>query len=136
VPWSAAFVSWIMKTAGAGNRFRYEVAHAKYISKAINDRLNQSPTSFFLGYRLREYKVKPGDLVCRAHQDDIDYDHQNNGDYLSHGDIVVAVRATEVDVIGGNVSDSVTKRTLKLDHDGFLTDNNARYFVVIDNKLS
>ncbi len=136
VPWSAAFVSWIMKIAGVGNRFHYAAAHSSYISKAINDRIHHNAASYFLGYRLNEYKVQPGDLVCRARQSGIDYDHQHGGAYFSHGDIVVAVRDNEIDVIGGNVSNSVTKRTLKLDAQGFLTDNSARYFAVIENKLS
>src|SRR5262249_55909585 len=103
--------------------------------QAISDRLTDNPASYFLGYRLREYRVQPSDLVCRARQLGIDYDHQNGGKNLSHGEIVVDVRAKEIDVIGGNVFDSVTKRTLILDSDGFLTDNGARYFVVIQNRL-
>src|SRR4029077_13212686 len=29
-PWSAAFISWVMRTAGAGNAFKYSPAHAAY----------------------------------------------------------------------------------------------------------
>jgi hypothetical protein len=29
-PWSAAFISWVMKTAGAGNAFKYSASHSVY----------------------------------------------------------------------------------------------------------
>lgn len=133
-PWSAAFVSWIMKKAGAGNRFHYSAVHATYLSRAISDRLNHNPASFFLGFRLHEHTPQLGDLIGRARQPRIDYDHQAGGQYLSHSDIVFAKRHDEIDVIGGNVSNSVTKRTLKLDAHGHLTSTSG-YFVVVQNKL-
>jgi hypothetical protein len=71
-------------------------------------------------WRLNELKPSVGDLVCWARQSGIDYDHQNNGDYAGHCDIVVAVAASEVEVIGGNVGDSVTRRPLRLDQNGYL----------------
>jgi len=136
VPWSAGFISWIMRTAGAGSRFRYAAAHSQYISKAISDRLDANGASYIWGNRLGEHRPEPGDLVGRAREPGIDYDHQQGGHYYIHGDIVVEVRSGEIDVIGGNVRDSVTRRTLRLDPNGFLTDNGDRYFVVIENKLS
>jgi hypothetical protein len=52
-------------------------------------------------------------------------------DYESHSDIVVAVRPGEADLIGGNVSDSVTRKTIALHPDGRIKDKKNRSFVVM-----
>jgi len=119
-PWSAAFISWVERTAGAGQRFRYSSQHSVYISQAIRDLKQKREEAGYWCWRLNELKPSVGDLVCWARQSGIDYDHQNNGDYAGHCDIVVAVAASEVEVIGGNVGDSVTRRPLRLDQNGYL----------------
>jgi hypothetical protein len=53
------------------------------------------------------------------------------GSYSSHADIVVAKRPGEIDVIGGNVRDSVTKKTLKISPSGQLVDDKHDWFVVM-----
>lgn len=121
-PWSAAFISWVMKTGGAGDKFRYSTLHSVYIYQAIRDRLSNRDAGFW-GYRLNEYKPNVGDLICWARQSGIDYDHQNAGVYAGHSDIVVEVNAQEIFVIGGNVGDSVTKRPFALDAAGFLKES-------------
>ena len=120
-PWSAVFISWVMKQGGAGDRFRYSSQHSVYIYQAIRDLLAARDAAGFWCYRLNEVKPAPGDLVCWGRQAGIDYDHQNNGDYAGHADIVVSVGAASIDIIGGNVGDSVTRRTLPLNAQGFLT---------------
>ena len=40
-----------------------------------------------------------------------------------------------IGVIGGNVIDSVTKKTLAINHDGFLTDHSKNWFVVIADNM-
>src|SRR5262245_61924007 len=37
-PWSAAFISWVMRHAGAGSAFRYAPSHSTYIYAAKQDR--------------------------------------------------------------------------------------------------
>lgn len=120
VPWSAAFISWVMRTAGAGDRFIYSPQHSVYIYRAIRDLLRKRTEAGYWCYRLNEWKPRPGDIVCWARQAGVDYDHQNGGDYRGHCDIVVEVGQDAVDVIGGNVGDSVTKRPLALNTAGFL----------------
>jgi hypothetical protein len=61
-----------------------------------------------------------GDLVCWGRQPGIDYNHQAGGDYKGHTDLVVSVEAGQVMVIGGNVGNSVTKRPVLLNTDGYL----------------
>jgi Uncharacterized protein conserved in bacteria (DUF2272) len=136
VPWSAAFISWVMKTAGAGDRFRYSSQHSVYISQAIRDFL-QGRAAGFWGRRLNEQKPKVGDLVCWGREAGVDYDHQHGGDYAGHCDIVVDVRPDEVDIVGGNVGDSVTKRPLGL-NSGYLkpvTMGGENLFALMENRL-
>jgi hypothetical protein len=82
VPSSAAFISWVMKSAGAGDRFHYSPQHSVYIFRAIKDLLQAKPEAPYYCYQLREWKPQVGDLVCWAREAGIDYEHQNGGDYL------------------------------------------------------
>ncbi len=113
-PWSAAFISWVAKKAGAADRFRYSTQHSVYVSQAIRDYLRQRDAAGYWCRRLSEATPQIGDIVCWSRQAGIDYDHQNGGDYKGHCDYVVAVESTQVWVIGGNVGDSVTRRPLPL----------------------
>ena len=132
-PWSAAFISWVMKTGGAGNRFRYSSQHSVYINQAIRDFLQGRAEAGFWGRRLNEQKPKIGDLVCWARQAGVDYAHQLQGNYAGHCDIVIDVRSDEIDVIGGNVGNSVTKRPLSLTS-GFLKPR-QNLFALMENRL-
>jgi hypothetical protein len=138
MPWSAAFISWVMRTSGAGDRFRYSTQHSVYIYQAIRDLLQNNAAAGYWGWRLNELKPNIGDLVCWSRQPGIDYDHQNGGDYKGHCDIVVEVRSDRVNVIGGNVGDSVTRRPLPLNAAGFLnsmTVNGETLFAIMQNRI-
>ena len=37
-PWSAAFISWVMRTAGAGDAFKYSASHSVYTRAAKDNR--------------------------------------------------------------------------------------------------
>ncbi|MEB3189463.1 MAG: DUF2272 domain-containing protein [Snowella sp.] len=132
VPWSAAFISWVMKQSGAGNQFQYNASHSVYIRGAIKKRKDQVKDAAFIAFKIDEVTPEVGDLVCapRGNQT-VTYDTTEN--YISHCDLVVAKRLNEIDIIGGNVSDSVTKKTLKLDANGKVKDTTRPWFVVIKN---
>ncbi len=136
VPWSAAFTSWVMKTAGAGNEFNYNASHSRYIVPTIENRKSGDLNAGFVGWRLNEYAPTLGDLVCYARQSGVGYD--TPAPYQSHCDVVVAVNATNIEVIGGNVSNSVTKKTVPIDFNGYVDDvrdTTYDWFVVIQNNL-
>src|ERR1700730_2016122 len=120
VPWSAAFISWLMRSAGAGTRFNYSEGHSHYIYPAIMAKLKGDTSAGFWCWRLNELKPSLGDLVCFARAPGIDYDHQDGGDYKAHADLVVEVDANSIQVIGGNVGDSVTRRLIALNDQGYL----------------
>ena len=133
-PWSAAFISYVMKEAGAGYRFRLSEWHAHYIREAIHARQAGDTSYGYWGYRLSERAPQVGDLVGYARQDGIDFDVQPET-YKSHTDLVVAVRPGEIDVIGGNVADSVTLKTLATDKEGKLVDKHQKWFVVLAHRF-
>ena len=132
VPWSAAFISWVMKQSGAGNQFKYNASHSVYIRDSIKKRKDQVKDAAFIAFKIDEVTPEVGDLVCapRGNQT-VTYDTTEN--YISHCDLVVAKRSNEIDIIGGNVSDSVTQKTLKLDANGKVKDTTRPWFVVIKN---
>jgi hypothetical protein len=134
-PWSAAFISYVMREAGMGDRFLYSDWHAHYINRAIEAREKNDQHYGFWGYRLSERAPMVGDLVCYARKEGIDFDHRTDT-YPSHSDLVVAVREGEIDVIGGNVEDSVTMKTLDTDANGHLIDHHNQWFAVLRNRLA
>jgi len=77
-PWSAAFISWVMKQAGAGDRFHYSTQHSVYISQGVRDFLQKRQDAGYWTQRLNEAKPAVGDIVCWGRQAGVDYDHQMN----------------------------------------------------------
>lgn len=146
-PWSAAFISFIMKQSGAGDQFKYSVRHATYIVDAVRNRDN--PNASFRGYpavKIKDYPIDPirpsvGDLICapRGKNAGLTYPQIiDQGDFESHCDIVVAKNNNQLEVIGGNVGDSVAKTIVSLDDQGHIkvTKPDFRpWFVVIKNNL-
>lgn len=105
VPWSAAFISFMVQIAGAGLAFPYSAQYSVYFYRTINDKLIKKATSFW-GYRPEEVTIQRGDILGMNRSDGavIDYDWaSHNADYSSHSDIVVTVANNELHTIGGNV---------------------------------
>ena len=137
--WSAAFVSWVMKKAGATSRFRYSTQHSVFISQGIRDYLEKREVSGYWTERLTDAKPAVGDIVCWAREKGVNYDNQKNGNYAGHSDVVVDVEPRQIWIIGGNVGDSVTRRPLSLDRDGFLppvTLNGESLFALMKNRIA
>ena len=134
VPWSAAFISFIMKKSGAGKYFTYSSAHTDYIRDSVKNR-KSNRKSPFKAYKLSEKPVELGDLICYSRQNNVNYD--TTGSYKSHCDIVVKVNKRQgfAEVIGGNVTDGVTKRVVKVDGKGVLIDRTNDWFTIIKNYM-
>lgn len=135
-PWSAAFISWVMRKAGAGNQFKYSSLHADYIRDAIQKRKINDKNAAFKGYKVEEYAPKVGDLVCQSRGKDawrVGYDTTRS--YSSHCDLVVSTKPGQIDVIGGNVSDSVGRKTYKTDATGKLPKGKYPWIAVIKTSL-
>lgn len=133
VAWSSAFISYLMKKAGAGNKFVYSPSHSKYITDSIANRKQGRLKEAFVGYKVNEVAPEVGDLVCYSRQSGVTYD--TTGSYKSHCDLVVAKRPNEIEVIGGNVNQSVAKKILAIDSKGMLKDNKYDWFSVIKTNI-
>jgi hypothetical protein len=137
--WSAAFMSYVMRIAGAGSRFPYTETHADYINAARRHGLGIEPGTALTAERPEVYAPQRGDLICywrgrRA----VTYDELPTGRFPGHCDIVVVIRPGELDVIGGNVDNAVAMKHIPATLDGHLAgpdgtvlDPDHHYFVVL-----
>ncbi|SDD02766.1 phage tail tip lysozyme [Rhodococcus tukisamuensis] len=134
-PWSAVFVSWVMRKAGAGRTFAYSAAHQNYIRAARRNRLTQNAASPFWAYRVTEVVPQVGDLVCASRANSgATYDNIADPQRRrTHCDIVTAVRPGSIRVIGGNVRQNVDEKTILTHPDGRLRLDGpqSRFFAVI-----
>jgi hypothetical protein len=140
-PWSAAFISWIMKEAGLPDyQFPPAEAHWMYLTQIMGQA--GDPAAAFAPRAIREYRPQPGDLICatRGNNHTILAGQDPYSTLLNHTklhcDIVVERRGDTVAAIGGNVRNSVSKTILRLDKDGFIQPTPRRpWFLVLENRL-
>jgi len=118
-PWSAAFISFVVRRAGY-ERFMFSPAHARYIIDAKAKRQAGDATAPFWLFRLGEHRPQVGDLICKRRQPGVTFDSLPEGGFRSHCDVVVEVRDTTVRALGGNVAQSVSMSTFTLDDNGFV----------------
>jgi hypothetical protein len=147
VPWSAAFVSSIMRAVplDEDTEFSYDASHVAYITSAVEQSLRDlvggESTSFYRACDPDTTKPRIGDLFCyHRHIEGTPHPYAQKGPSLfkslfrdiargeepisrSHCDIVVSVDSdsSKVTVIGGNVQNSVTEKVLNLNTKGVLS---------------
>jgi len=134
VPWSAAFISWDIESAGVPrDLFCPDDRHTIYVERMVI-RARQ-PGAAFITHHVNEYAPRVGDLICASRAGGgTTLENLDRGP--GHCDIVVEVRPGEVQAIGGNVRDSVTRSVFPLDANGFLSPIAGRpFFTVIENRL-
>jgi hypothetical protein len=132
-PWSAAYISSVMKRWGAGNRFGYSPSHSNYIMDAKEER-NNPKGNIFTAYRIQEAPVQVGDLLAVDRGFGINYDNVYRG-AQTHTDIVFKVDKSAggyvAYTVGGNISDTVKVREVPLNADKKIID--TKYFAVLKN---
>ncbi|HBE70683.1 MAG TPA: hypothetical protein DDW52_21270 [Planctomycetaceae bacterium] len=118
-PWSAAFVSWVMMRAGAGENFKYAASHWRYTAAAKTNREEKLKSPFYT-YRPEEKPLEPASIVVkRRSSSTATYDNVQLG-HPTHGDIVVGFDGDEVLTIGGNVSNSVRITRFAIDSSKYI----------------
>ena len=117
--WSAAFIDYVMRKAGAGNRFPYSSTHSDYINAAA-----RHDAGIVVGAeRPESYAPQRGDLICMwrgrrpIHYTDLPTDR-----FPGHCDLVITPNPGSLDVIGGNVDNSVSLKHVPVTLDGHLAD--------------
>src|SRR5258708_27178135 len=134
VPWSAAFISWDIESAGVPrDLFCPDSRHTVYVERMVLR--EKRPGAALIPHHVTERAPQVGDLLCAARDGGgTTLENLNRGP--GHCDIVVEVRAGEVHAIGGNVRDSVSRSVFPLDARGFLSPISARpFFTIIENRL-
>lgn len=104
-PWSAAFISYVMKKAGV--TFGSAASHTQYLN-------NIKQYSNWKILDPEETQIQVGDLVVQNR--DGNNQKFSNSPYsgFSHGDIIVEISGNIAYGIGGNVSDTVYKSSIDL----------------------
>ncbi|WP_431104015.1 DUF2272 domain-containing protein [Roseateles noduli] len=137
-PWSAVFISWLMRNAGFGDRqFEASELHWHYIRAALD---GSRP-----GLEARDAAItppRPGDVICapRDAQPDAPTGFAQwstlpralrSRIWTWHCDLVVQVDGGELGAIGGNVSESVSWTRAPLDAGGRLITTPDRAWTVL-----
>lgn len=140
--WSAVGMSAIMKSAGfTKTEFPFAQSHSVFIRHFIAARRKANQSATYWGFRTGEAggQPEPGDIVAYARGKKMTAEKaaalfDRTSSYESHSDVVVAKRAGEIDVIGCNVLDSVTKKTLRIDAQGHIQDDQHFWFTVLKQR--
>lgn len=143
--WSAAFISFCMRLAGARDNFPYSMGHWEYVNQAIRNRRNGKVSNTISAFAKDKVSLEVGDLIWRGRggasgwtikdiEKLIDSDNPRKN-YESHCDLVVDVdrQKEHALVIGGNVSNRVTRLKVKISEDGLLL--SKRFEVVVKNNI-
>lgn len=134
VPWSAAFISWAIESAGVSrDLFCPDQRHTIYVERIVGRLAKPGPV--FIPHEPDAYAPRVGDLVC-ASREGSGTTLQNLNRGAGHCDIVVDVQPGHLSAIGGNVGDSVTRSVFPLDANGILSPISGRpVFAIIENRL-
>jgi hypothetical protein len=143
-PWSAAFISFVMRSAGVDRReFPPSAAHAFYIDAMILDAQRFPAQAPFIPHEVADRAPQVGDLVCadRSSRPISSWRERvaDRGAFRpTHCDIVVRVSPGVVEAIGGNLRDAVTLAIMPTDGAGRLLPRprgEPRFFAVFENRL-
>jgi len=111
--WSAAFISYVMRIAGAGSRFPYSANHSDYINIAKQMKTGRTSGWLVVAERPTDYAPAAGDLICmgRGTAASLRYDDLPVRHFPAHCDIVVDTTVPgQIAVVGGNVDDAVAMK--------------------------
>ena len=142
--WSAAFISFVMRSAGVDAReFPPSAAHAFYLDALILDAQRFPALAPFIPHDVAARAPQVGDLVCadRSARPITSWRERaaDGGRFRPmHCDIVVRVAPGVVDAIGGNLRDAVTLAIFRTDAAGRLLPRprgEPRVFAVLENRL-
>jgi len=140
VPWSAVFVSWCVKQAGAtAAEFKFAAAHSVFVHKAIENARNN--TGVFRGREITAHPPSVGDIIQNnrggaTHNFAFARDNEH---YTSHSAIVVEVGQDTAGrfalTVGGNEGDSIRQKVVRLTPGGFIGQRPSNPFVCVIETL-
>jgi hypothetical protein len=143
-PWSAAFISFVLRGAGVDAReFPPSAAHVAYLDALILDAQRFPALAPFVPHEVAARAPQVGDLVCadRSARPIASWRERarDGGRFRpTHCDIVVRVAPGSVEAVGGNVRDAVTLSRFPTDAAGRLLRRprgEPQWFAVFENRL-
>ncbi len=140
VPWSAVFVSWCVKQAGAtGSEFKFAPRHSSFVHAAIQNALNG--VGVFHGLDIASHPPGVGDIIQNnrngtTHDFVFARTHEN---YQSHSAIVAEIGEDAVGryalTIGGNEGNSIRRTVVRLTPQGFIKQRKSNPFISVIKNL-
>ncbi len=137
--WSAVFVSWIMRTAGASaSEFKASTAHSRFVFWAIDNLQNNA--GLFHAHPLEDYAHQLGDIIHNNRNgQNLTYSFAAaHKAYESHAAVVVEIgrdaNGNYAITVGGNEGDTVGRKRVALHPDGTVIQRVPNpYICVIQN---
>lgn len=138
--WSAVFVSWCVKQAGAtAVEFNFAQAHSRFVHKAIQNAT--ANTGVFHGVDVALAKPAVGDIIQNNRGGTrFDFAHAKaNKAYQSHSAIVVETGLDSLGAyaltIGGNESDSIRRVRVALTAAGLIKQRTTNPYICVIKTL-
>jgi hypothetical protein len=135
-PWSAAFISFVMKTAGASpTQFPISPSHSLYILTGLANRVANRMNASIIYFDRNEMAPKVGDLIGFSRTAEV----RNRADmerflpakfFPSHTNLVVDAAPGKIKAIGGNLSQSIRISNVKTDAQGRIDPSDQHFFVL------
>lgn len=140
VAWSAVFVSFCVKQAGAtAAEFKFAPSHSKFVHQAIQNAING--VGVFQAFNIAGKTPEIGDIIHNnrgGHTFNFAFATANKN-YESHSAIVVQTgqdsRGKFAMTIGGNESNSIRRTLVRLDENGFIIQRNVNPYISIIKNL-
>ena len=127
--WSAAFISYVMRSAGIDrDDFPWSAGHRNYIDAILQRHRAYGASAVFQAYDINQVAPRPGDLVCADRSTPLSQRISSVAERLAeigrsrgmHCDLVVEAQYGRIAAIGGNVAQSVAKSWFPVDQNGYL----------------
>ncbi len=140
VPWSAVFVSWCVKQAGATKaEFKFAMSHSVFVNQAIKNAVNG--VGVFRGFDITAQTPAVGDIIQNNRRgNNFNFAFaKTHSQYESHSTIVIEIGQDNLGgfafCVGGNESDSVRRSVVRLDSRGFIKQRDGNPFICVIQDL-
>lgn len=140
VPWSAVFISWCVKQAGATREeFKFAMSHSVFVNQAIKNATNG--VGVFRGFDITAQPPAVGDIIQNNRRgNNFSFNFaKTHSSYESHSVIVVEIgqdtQGGFAFCIGGNESDSVRRTVVRLNPQGLILRRNGNPFICVIKNL-
>jgi hypothetical protein len=140
VPWSAVFVSWCVKQAGATKaEFKFAMSHSVFVNQAIKNAVNG--VGVFQGFDISAQMPAVGDIIQNNRRgNNFNFAFaKTHSQYESHSTVVIEIGQDNLGgfafCVGGNENDSVRRSVVRLDSRGFIKQRDGNPFICVIKDL-